>query len=126
MAELDLVASDLSSRPGVDYTYESDNGLARSWLDHIICSHDASALISGIQSVHSSLILSDHYPLLFVLNVLYLPIRRAFPVTPALTGLELPLLTFRITVICFPNLLFHFLPQLQIVCLPTAHITWML
>ena len=73
-----MVASDLGFHTGVGYTYESDNGLVRSWIDHIICSHDASALISGIHAVHSGSILSDHYPLLFVLNVQsqYLPATR--------------------------------------------------
>ena len=34
MANLGLVASDLCFRSSIGYTYESDSGLARSWIDH--------------------------------------------------------------------------------------------
>ena len=63
MANLDLVASDLSFHPSDGYTYESDSGLARSWIDYVICSQVSSALISGIHTVHLGSILSDHFPL---------------------------------------------------------------
>ena len=69
MLNLGLVASDLCFRPSIGYTYESDSGLARSWIDHVICSQASSALISGIQAVHSGSILSDHFPLFFSLDV---------------------------------------------------------
>ena len=69
MANLGLVASDLCFRSSIGYTYESDSGLARSWIDHVICSQASSALISGLQAVHSGSILSDHFPLFFSLNV---------------------------------------------------------
>ena len=47
-------------------TYESDSGLAQSWIDF---SQASSALISGIQAVHLGPILSDHFPLFSSLNV---------------------------------------------------------
>ena len=38
MSENCLVASDLSYRSYVGFTYECDNGSCRSWIDHILCS----------------------------------------------------------------------------------------
>ena len=35
MGELNLVVYDLSFRERVGYTYERDDGLVRSWIDHI-------------------------------------------------------------------------------------------
>ena len=70
MAKLDLVASDVCFRPSIGYTYESDSGFARSWIDHVICSQASSALISGMQAVHLGSILSDHFPLSFSLSPL--------------------------------------------------------
>ena len=55
--------------PCIGYTYESDSGLARSWIDHVICSQVSSALISGLQAFHLGSILSDHSPRFFLLNI---------------------------------------------------------
>ena len=68
IANLGLVALDLCFHPSIGYAYEGDSGLAQSWIDHVICSQASSALISGIQAVHSASILSDHFPLFFLLN----------------------------------------------------------
>ena len=65
MVELNLYACDLDFRSSVKYTYESNNCLAHSWLDHIIRSRDISHLISNIHTVHSGSNSSDHFPLFF-------------------------------------------------------------
>ena len=70
MAELNLVVYDLSFRERVGYTYERDDGLARSWIDHITCSQHMSSIISDIYyAVHCGSILSDHFPLFFKLHI---------------------------------------------------------
>ena len=50
------------------YTYERDDGTARSWIDHILCSRTFSSLISDVYTLRSDCILSDHYPLCFSLK----------------------------------------------------------
>ena len=65
MVELNLYACDLDFRSSVKYTYERDDCLAHSWLDHIICSRDISHLISNVHTVHSGSNCSDHFPLFF-------------------------------------------------------------
>ena len=60
-AELDLLACDSSFRESVMYTYERDDGIARSWIDHILCSQTFSSLISDVYTLRSDCILSDHY-----------------------------------------------------------------
>ena len=67
-AELDLFACDSSFRESVMYTYERDDGTARSWIDHILCSRTVSSLISDVYTLRSDCILSDHYPLCFSLK----------------------------------------------------------
>ena len=37
MSELDLCACDLSFCNSIHYTYERDDGLVRSWIDHVVC-----------------------------------------------------------------------------------------
>ena len=51
MSENCLVASDLSYRSYVGFTYERDDGSCRSWIDHILCSTRFSSQISSIQTV---------------------------------------------------------------------------
>ena len=38
MTDLNVVACDLSHRNSIGFTYERDDGIVRSWIDHIICS----------------------------------------------------------------------------------------
>ena len=52
-AELDLFACDSSFRESVMYTYERDDGTARSWIDHILCSRTFSSLISDVYTLRS-------------------------------------------------------------------------
>ena len=63
--ELDLLACDLHFRESVMYTYERDDGTARSWIDHVLCSQTCSSLISDV-TLRSDCILSNHFPLCFL------------------------------------------------------------
>ena len=38
MSDLNLSVCDLQFRDNIHYTYERDDGLVRSWIDHILCS----------------------------------------------------------------------------------------
>ena len=59
--ELDLVVCDLSFS-SVNYTYERDDGLVRSWIDHVVCSKYLSPLVSDIHVSHTDIVVSDHFP----------------------------------------------------------------
>ena len=39
ICDLNLIASDLSFHHSIKYTFERGDGLARSWIDHVICYH---------------------------------------------------------------------------------------
>ena len=53
MLDFDLSACDLNFCPSVGYTYESDDSVSRSWIDHILCSqHMSSCIILFILSQH--------------------------------------------------------------------------
>ena len=57
-----LEASDLNF-PSIQCTYKSDNGLARSWVDHILFTTLASHLVRYVDVVCSGDNLSDYLPL---------------------------------------------------------------
>ena len=61
MSELDLVSCDRNFRGSVMFTYERDDGLCRSWIDHVLCSRSCSTLVSDVFASHSGSNLSDHY-----------------------------------------------------------------
>ena len=65
MSEHGLCSCDLLFRDDVQFTYEHDDGLSRSWIDHVICSQSFSNRISDVRAMHSGYVLSDHSPLLF-------------------------------------------------------------
>ena len=69
MSELDLVASDLTYRSFVGFTYEGPQGSSTSWIDHVLCSSSHSAQIIDVFSLRSGTIMSDHLPLCFSLAV---------------------------------------------------------
>ena len=50
-------------------TYERDDGLSHSWIDHIICSQSFSSLVTNVYTTRSGCILSDHFPLCFLLHL---------------------------------------------------------
>ena len=62
MLEFDLSACDLNFRPSVGYTYESDDSVSRSWIDHILCSQHMSSCITDIKTVQSASTSSDNFP----------------------------------------------------------------
>ena len=64
MSHLNLLACDLSFRSSVKYTYGRDDGLSRSWIDHIFFSQSFSSLVTDVCTTRSGCILSDHFPLL--------------------------------------------------------------
>ena len=68
MSELDLVSCDRNFRGSVMFTYERDDGLCRSWIDHVLCSRSCSTLVSDVFASHSGSNLSDHSPLFFCIR----------------------------------------------------------
>ena len=52
----------------MNYTFERDDGLVRSWIDHVFCSKYLSPLVSDIHVSHT---VSDHYPLFFHFDIQY-------------------------------------------------------
>ena len=48
MLAFDLLTCDLNIRPSVCYTYESDDSVTRSWLDHVQCTQHISSLVTDI------------------------------------------------------------------------------
>ena len=64
--ELSLCACDLSFRSSMGFTFERGNGLAQSWIDHILCSKHFSTLVQNVHTLHSGSCLSDHLPLCFL------------------------------------------------------------
>ena len=69
MSELDLCVCDLGFSSSVKYTYEHDDSLSRSWLDHVLCSKRFSNLFSDFHAIHSPSIHSDHFPLFFNIDI---------------------------------------------------------
>ena len=65
MSDHGLCSCDLLFRDDVQFTYEHDDGLSRSWIDHVISSQSFSNRISDVRAMHSGYVLSDHSPLLF-------------------------------------------------------------
>ena len=53
----------------IKFTCERDDGLSRSWIDHIICSQSSSSLVTDVYTTRSGCILSDHFPLCFLLHL---------------------------------------------------------
>ena len=44
VSELNLCVRDLDYQTSVNYTFESNDGLSRSWIDHIVCSRLSSSI----------------------------------------------------------------------------------
>ena len=61
--DLDLSVCDLQFRDNIHYTYERDDGLVRSWIDHILCSRVKEFNISNIYRLDYGSTFSAHYPL---------------------------------------------------------------
>ena len=55
MLDLNLSVCDLHYRESVKFTYERDDGLVRSWIDHILCSQAISILVTDICKINDTL-----------------------------------------------------------------------
>ena len=82
MSNLGLFCCDLSFRDEVKFTYERDDGLCRSWIDHILCSQPSCSLVSDVHAIHSGCILSDHFPLLFSIKADLTPVPKSQSFSP--------------------------------------------
>ena len=69
MSELNLLSCDLSFRNNVNFTYERNDGVARSWIDHIVCTQSFSSQVSNVYTLRTGSNLSDHFPMFFLLHV---------------------------------------------------------
>ena len=63
---INIVACDLSY---IGFTYERDDGLVRSWIDHIMCSQSLCPSITNVHISQSGTNISDHLPLFFNLDL---------------------------------------------------------
>ena len=63
MQEFYLYATDLDYKHQIVHTYERDDGLVRSWPDHIMTLQQHTKLIDNITCIHSASNFSDHLPL---------------------------------------------------------------
>jgi hypothetical protein len=67
MNDLQLCAVDLLTCFNIKFTYERDDGLVRSWPDHVLTNCHFVKDISSIKCIHSADNFSDHVPLYFEL-----------------------------------------------------------
>ena len=67
--EHNFVVCDLSYRESLKFTYERDDGLVNSWIDHVVCSQSLSLRVTDVHTVVSGTNLSDHLPLCFNLHI---------------------------------------------------------
>ena len=67
--DLNLSVCDLHYPESVKFTYERDDGLVHSWIDHILCSQAISILVTDIYTLQSGSNLSDHLPLFFKFHI---------------------------------------------------------
>ena len=65
MFDFQLCAVDLFPCFNLDFTYERDDGLVRSWPDHILTNSHCVSNISSVTCLHSLDNFSDHTPLFF-------------------------------------------------------------
>ena len=68
MSDMNLTACDLFFRQEIKYTYESDDTMARSWIDHVLCTQSFSSSLSDMYTIRAGSNLSDHFPLCFLLH----------------------------------------------------------
>ena len=65
MDDFNVTEADLPFKDSVGFTYERDDGLVRSWVDHIVCSNSFVACVDNVHRVSLGCNLSDHHPLSF-------------------------------------------------------------
>ena len=61
----DLCCVDRAFQDNILFTYESDDGSRRSWIDHVMVSSSISSSIDSVSRYDAGCTLSDHYPLQF-------------------------------------------------------------
>lgn len=69
MDDLGLCSVDTSSYSPIHFTYERDDGSARSWPDHVLTSQYQARRITDIGCIYSADNFSDHLPLYFSLDL---------------------------------------------------------
>ena len=101
--DLNLSVCDLHYRESVKFTYERDDGLVCSWINHIHCSQAISILVTDIYILRSGYLIICHcfssFTLIILHSLPYLLLHR--PNLCALTGLRLLHLILLIIRICF-------------------------
>ena len=68
LSDLNLSAVDLDASDYIDFTYERDDGLCRSWPDHILISSHNCNKVSDVKVIHSAENFTDHIPLSFLMT----------------------------------------------------------
>ena len=61
MSEMSLHACDLSFHSSVKFTFERGDGLACSWIDHILCSKPFSTLVTNVHTLFSGYLITFHF-----------------------------------------------------------------
>ena len=74
-----LVGYDLYHHNSIGFTYERDDGIVRSWIDHIIRSQSLCPSITNVHTSKSGTNLTDHLPLFFNLEVSFSAISDPLP-----------------------------------------------
>ena len=77
-----LIAKDLDF-PDVQFTYESDDGLWHSWVDHVLISPTCAQRIQEITVISSGINLSDHRPLCIKLDCAYTCTQSGHQLSPS-------------------------------------------
>ena len=78
----ELVISDLNRLPGDSFTYVSDSHQTVSWIDHVIMSTSADRVCDNMRVIYD-LIISDHRPISFTMNLGNLPHVENFKAPPS-------------------------------------------
>ena len=112
MSEMSLHACDLSFHSSVKLTFEWGDGLARSWIDHILCSKPFSTLVTNVHTLFPALVylITFHFAsyskfIAWIPCPLFHLVRLNVYV---LTGPMLRLLTLRTIAIWCPWIFLHF------------------
>ena len=124
MVELNLYSCDLSFPHAVGYTYQHDDGVVRSWLDHILCSQHISILLSQTFMLFTLAQIFQIMTLCFLKSIFNLPTTKpgSHQHTRVVSiGLRL-LLMFKTIVICSLTVLVLSHLIFSTVCLPNANI----
>ena len=82
-SDLDLVMSDMNRLPDDTFTYISDSHQTVSWIDHVIMSTTADRVCVDMRVIYD-LIISDHRPISFTVNLGDLPHVDSFRAPPSM------------------------------------------